>query len=93
MLQAFAKQKPTGAAELLWRRAELDFEAGDLEAARRGLLQAVELSPDLARAHYRLGLIYSSSDVGKAKEHLRRFLDLTPDDPDADAARQLIELL
>ena len=92
-LLAFAEKEPTAAAELLLRRAELDFDVGDLEAARRGLVQALKLSPDLARAHYRLGLVYSSSDIDKAKEHLQRFIDLTPDDPDAGAARQLIAAL
>jgi tetratricopeptide (TPR) repeat protein len=86
----FAEQDPIAAAELLLRRAELDFRADNYELARPGLERAVELNPKLARAHYRLGLIYMSTDVDRAKEHLRRFLELTPDDPDASAARQLI---
>ena len=51
----------------------------------------MELHPRLARAHYLLGLILYSLDEGKAKEHLRRFLDLAPDDPDAAEARLLVE--
>jgi len=90
-LNAFAKQDSKAAAELLFRRAELDFKADDREAARPGLEQAVELNPRLARAHYLLGLILYSLDKGKAKGHLQRFLDLTPDDPDAAKARLLVE--
>ena len=90
VLMKFAEQDPIAAAELLLRRAELDFRADNYELARPGLERAVELNPKLARAHYRLGLIYMSTDVDRAKEHLRRFLELTPDDPDASAARQLI---
>jgi tetratricopeptide (TPR) repeat protein len=90
-LNAFAEQDPKAAAELLFRRAELDFKAEDREAARPGLEQALELNPRLARAHYLLGLILYSFDKGKAKEHLQRFLDLTPDDPDAAEARLLLE--
>ena len=90
-LDVFAKQDPKAAAELLLRRAELDFKADDREAARPGLEQAVELNPRLARAHYLLGLILYSLDKDKAKGHLQRFIDLTPDDPDAAGARLLVE--
>ena len=90
-LNALAAQDPKAAAELLFRRAELDFKAGDRETARPGLEQAVKLNPRLARAHYLLGLVLYSLDKGKAKEHLQRFLDLTPDDPDAAEARLLVE--
>ena len=91
-LKAFAKQDPEAAAELLFRRAELDFKADDREAARPGLEQAVKLNPRLARAHYLLGLILYSLDRGKAKGHLQRFLELTPVDPVAADARLLVEV-
>jgi len=52
------------------------------------LLQA---DPKNARAHYMLGLCYTNTgDLAKAKEHLETFLQLAPNDPEAQSARQML---
>jgi Tfp pilus assembly protein PilF len=60
------------------------------EAAKvfEDLLQA---DPKNARAHYMLGLCYTNAgDLAKAKEHLETFLQLAPNDPEAQSARQML---
>jgi Tfp pilus assembly protein PilF len=53
-----------------------------------GVLQA---DPKNARAHYMLGLCYTNTgDLARAKEHLEAFLQLAPNDPEAQSARQML---
>lgn len=93
-LDAYLAVDPAGAAELLYRQAELDFRGGDTPRAQRALLKVLTIDPDQARAHYTLGLCYASGgDNAKAREHLRRFVELAPDDPEAADARQMITQL
>ncbi|MCG8455324.1 MAG: tetratricopeptide repeat protein [Holophagales bacterium] len=79
-----------GAVDLLFRRATMDFEAGDTDRAREALAKVLSLRPDFARAHYQLGLVLASTDTAKAKEHLAKFLELAPDDPEAEAAKEIM---
>ena len=79
-----------GAADLLYQRADLDFRDGEPELAKAALLRVLELKPDLARAHYTLGKIYASTDTAKAKQHLLKFVELAPDDPEVATAKEMM---
>lgn len=79
-----------GAVGLLYKRADLDFRDGQPQLARAGLLKVLELDPDMARAHYTLGLIYASDDTAKAKEHFEKFIELAPDDPEVATAKEMM---
>lgn len=57
-------------------------------ASFEGVLKA---EPENAQALYMLGLCYASSDEGKAKEFLGKFLELAPDHPEAASARAMIK--
>ena len=81
---------PKGAADLLYKRADLDFRAGENALAQAALLKVLELDPEMARAHYTLGKIYASTDTHKAKEHLRKFIEMAPDDPEVASAKEMI---
>jgi Tfp pilus assembly protein PilF len=51
----------------------------------------VQADPKNARAHYMLGLCYTNTgDMARAKEHLEAFLQLAPNDPEAQNARQML---
>ncbi len=78
---------------LLYQRADLDFRRGATHLARAALLKALELEPDLAQAHYTLGLIYSSTDQAKAKHHFQKFIEMAPDDPEAAWAKEMLNSL
>lgn len=93
-LEAYKAVAPDAAADILYRRADLDYRAGEVAAAKKALLQVVEMRPELARAHYTLGLCYiSEGNNAKAKEHLETFLELAPDDSEAGAAREMLSYL
>ena len=78
------------AADLLYQRADLDFRDNQPELARAALLKVLELDPDMARAHYTLGKVYASTDTAKAKEHLQKFIELAPEDPEVETAKAMI---
>lgn len=84
---------PEAALDLRYRRAELDFRDGNNDAAKAALQAILEAKPDMARAHYTLGLIYSSTDAAKAKEHLGKFIEMAPDDPEVEAAKEILAYL
>ncbi len=51
----------------------------------------LQADPRNARAHYMLGLCYTNTgDLARAKEHLETFLQLAPNDPEAQNARQML---
>lgn len=89
-LDAYVAVDPDGAVEVMYQRADMDFRDGRPEKAIAALKRILELKPEMARAHYTLGLAYASSDKAKAREHLERFLELAPDDPEAATAREML---
>jgi len=93
-LEAYLEVDPDAGIKILMERAELAFRTGELARSKSMLLEVLESKPDLPRAHYQLGLVYSSEgDNAKAKEHLERFLELAPDDPEAPSARDILQYL
>ncbi|HEX9734537.1 MAG TPA: tetratricopeptide repeat protein [Thermoanaerobaculia bacterium] len=70
------------------------FDAGNAVAARSLLARVVELQPDNAAAHYKLGLCcVNTGDAVEAREHLRRFLELAPEDPEAASVEEMLAYL
>jgi tetratricopeptide (TPR) repeat protein len=70
------------------------FNASNVEGAIATLRQALEQDPDLAGAHYTLGLaLLGQGQNADAQRHLERFLALSPDHPDAETARQMLQHL
>lgn len=91
-LAAWAEVDAEAAADLLYQQAEQAFKQDRREEAIRGLQAVLRIAPDMPRAHYTLGLAYTSAgDTAKAKQHLQRFLELAPEDPEAATARELIQ--
>lgn len=89
-MASYIEVDPKGASTLLFKRADLDFRANELDLARATLLQVLELDPEMARAHYTLGKVYASTDTAKAKEHLQKFIDMAPDDPEVASAKEML---
>ncbi|HEX9940572.1 MAG TPA: tetratricopeptide repeat protein [Thermoanaerobaculia bacterium] len=72
--------------------------AGNYDDAAVFFARAIQGAPDdpkFAKAHYVLGLTYAKDDAKKAeaREHLRKFLQMSPNDPDADTAKQMLDYL
>jgi Tfp pilus assembly protein PilF len=91
-LARMAESDSAGTADAFFTRGSQAFEAGQIEVAMEALIQAVELDPTHASAHYTLGLCYiNSGDAAKAKNHLQIFLDLDPEHPEAPNAREMLK--
>ncbi|MCP4661310.1 MAG: tetratricopeptide repeat protein [bacterium] len=70
------------------------FNAGNTKEAIAELERAMELDPNKVKGHYFLGLCFVNvNEQAKAKEHLQKFVELAPDDPDAEAAKAMIAYL
>ena len=72
--------------------------AGSYDEAALYFERVTQIAPDdpkFAKAHYVLGLAYAKDDAKKAQaqEHLQKFLQLSPDDPDAETAKQMLDYL
>ena len=93
-LVALAAADPEMGAQGLLEQGNERFQAGDVEQAMLLLSSAVEIDPDLPKAHYLLGLCYlNSGRSSEAREHLETFLALAPDDAEAPAARDMLGYL
>jgi regulator of sirC expression with transglutaminase-like and TPR domain len=51
----------------------------------------LEVRPDAARAHFIVGMVaYRRGNLKTACDHLERFVELSPNDPDGAVARDLL---
>ncbi len=93
-LMTLATVDPVKARDGLLRLAFEAYDANDMVVAKERFGKATEVDPNYALAHYYLGLI----DVGlgasaEAKTHLERFLQLAPNDKEAESAREMLKYL
>ena len=67
--------------------------AGQGAAAIAAFERAVDVDPEMADAYYQLGLAYlgAPDSISDAVGVMERYLELVPDGPDAETARQLLE--
>lgn len=68
-------------------------DLGDYEAAREAFERALELDPSFAPAYFTLGYLYNAAfgDREKAVACWEKYLELSPDDPQAPRLRDWIE--
>ncbi|WLR46267.1 rhomboid family intramembrane serine protease [Halobacillus litoralis] len=70
-------------AALRFNRSFAFLQKGETSAARKDLLRVLELSPEMAEAHYNLALLYQQvGEKEKAADHAKRAADLNPDQKD-----------
>jgi len=77
----------------LMKKARIEKESGDLEAAIRLYEEALEDRPDLVRAHLELGLLYDNpqgDNCLRAIYHYERYLEKRPDTEKRDIVEGLI---
>lgn len=91
VFQQLQSADPATVVEAFMRQGHALFEAGDSAAAVTSFEKVIATMPDHARGHYHLALAYASAgDVVKAKEHLQRFVELAPEDPEAESAKAML---
>jgi tetratricopeptide (TPR) repeat protein len=67
------------------------YNGNRIPEATKVFESVLQADPKAARAHYMLGLCYTNTgDLARAKEHLEVFLQLAPNDPEAQSARQML---
>jgi tetratricopeptide (TPR) repeat protein len=91
MLDRLVELDPEWMGTVLFDHAGKLFNANQPAAAAFELEYIVKAKPELARAHFMLGM--ALFNTGKAEEgsvHLRRFIELAPDDPDVEIANGLL---
>ncbi|MCW8984313.1 MAG: tetratricopeptide repeat protein [Thermoanaerobaculales bacterium] len=76
------------------QHAQVLFDDDELAGSRALLEVILEREPELAPAYFQLGLTCNMlGDVECAKQALRKFLEVAPDDPDAAIAQSLLDYL
>jgi tetratricopeptide (TPR) repeat protein len=86
--------KSTQTPEAAFNQGVTLFNTGNIAEATSIFESVVARKPELARGHYMLGLCYANAqNAAKAKEQLQEFVRLAPNDPDAAAAKQMLEYL
>lgn len=67
---------------------------GQTKEAAEALTKAVEVDDTYAEAHYQLGItLLGLNDMAGSVKHLKRYVELTPNGPNAETAKALIEQL
>ena len=76
------------------QHAQVLFDDEELVGSKALLDVILEREPELAPAYFQLGLTCNMlGDVECAKQALRKFLEIAPDDPDAATAQSLLDYL
>ena len=79
--------------EDLFKQGVALYNANNMADAVAAFQMALTADPKHAKSHYMLGLAYAGTDAAKAKEHLTKFLELAPNDPDAAQAKEMLTYL
>jgi len=70
------------------------YDRNDLADAKGRFLKVLELDPAQPQAHYYIGVIAAGQGAkDDAKKYLERFLQLAPNDPEANSAREMLAYL
>lgn len=90
--QQLAAADPKGVAKSLLDQGIDQFNNGKIPEAQSSLEQALQADPSLAKAHYMLGLCFANEgDNAQAKEHLLKFIEMAPNDPDVATAKDMVK--
>ena len=93
-LMGLAAVEPAIARSGLLRLAFEAYDANDMVLAKQRFNEALKIDPNFPQAHYYLGLINVSLGASaEAKTHFERFLELAPNDPEANSAREALKYL
>ncbi len=80
--------------EELYKQGVALYNANNSTAARATFETLLQRDPNHAKAHFLLGsILVSTGENAGAKEHLQKFIDLAPTDPDAATAQEMLAYL
>jgi tetratricopeptide (TPR) repeat protein len=84
---------PTDAA-VAYNVAEICFSAEKIDDAVKYYKLAIELRPDFAGYHKKLGYAYLNlGEIDTAKTYFQKFLEMAPNDPEAPSIKEILSSL
>lgn len=93
-LEALVRVDPSWVTTGLYEHALDLYNASDNEGAAAAFKKVLEADPDHARATYLLGMsLYNSGKPNEAKPYLERFIEMAPDDPDIEIAKEIVKYI
>jgi Tfp pilus assembly protein PilF len=93
-LVGLAAVEPVMARDGLLRLAFDAYDANNMPLSKERFDQALKIDPNYPLAHYYLGLIgVSMGATADARMHFERFLQLAPNDKEAESAREALKYL
>lgn len=93
-LIGLAAVEPVVARDSLLHLAFNAYDANDLARAKSLFGKVLLVDPKQPQSHYLLALIYVNDGAkDEARQHLERYLELAPDQPEAETARELLAFL
>jgi len=94
ILKKMQADNPEKAGLNMFNQAADLYNSGNTAEAKKIFEAILAGQPNHAKTHYMLGLCYVGEDnKDKAKEHLGKFLELAPNDPDAGTAQEMLKYL
>lgn len=93
-LEELQSTDPERIVQAYYKQGVLLFDNGQVEEAAEAFERVLAANPEHARAHYQLGRCYLSlNQLERAEQHLERFVEMAPDDPEAPSAREMLSYL
>ncbi len=93
-LVGLAAVDPVRARDGLVRLALDAYDANDMPTAKARFTKVLEVDPNYALAHYYLGLIFvGEGKTAEARTHFETFLQLAPNDKEAESTREMLKYL
>ncbi len=86
---------PTVMASTFYNMAVGHMNAANSREAKKALESALKSDPNHAEAHYQMGIVLSQrrTTIPQGLEHLKKYIELAPEGPNAEMAKLLIEAL
>ena len=79
---------------LAYNVGEIYFSKGGIDEAISYFEIASRIKPDWAKPYIKLGYAYlNKGEMGKAKDNLKKFLELEPESPEAPTVRNIIDFI
>jgi tetratricopeptide (TPR) repeat protein len=90
-LDRLVELEPQWVTTTLFQHAVTLFNDNQPEAAALELRSVLKVDPEHARANFLLGMaLFNSGRADEGRGYLEKFIELAPDDPDAEIARGLL---
>ncbi len=93
-LEQLQSADPDRIVQAFFQQGVLMFNEGNPQAAIEAFQRVLAADPDNARAYFEIGRAHlSAGDTESAKEALRTFLEMAPNDPEASTAEEMLSYL